>query len=146
MDRDPHPVDPNSLPQTYGTLVNLGTSGVRDCHSELSGKIPMIQHRLDLSPLSVPSLIPCCSNLASCSIFGNTSGGTAPNSPAPSDPAGRIAAGCATPQSEPYRMDTPTARTSTTTFMEHFHRLSHARRLATNAGNTSAGTPDRARH
>ena len=36
MDRDPHPVDPNSLPQTYGTLVNLWTSGVRDYHSLLS--------------------------------------------------------------------------------------------------------------
>ena len=52
----------------------------------------------------------------------------------------------ATPQSEQHRMDTPTARTSTTTFMERLHRLSHARRLATNAGSTSAGTPDRARH
>jgi hypothetical protein len=36
MDRDPHPLDPNSLPQTYGTLVNLWTSGVRDYHSLLS--------------------------------------------------------------------------------------------------------------
>ena len=91
-------------------------------------------------------LIPCCSNLASCSIFGNTSGGTAPNSPAPCGPAGWIAVGCATPQSEQHRMDTPAARTSTTTFMERLHRLSHARRLATNAGSTSAGTLDRARH
>ena len=36
MDRDPNPLDPNSLPQTYGTLVNLWTSGVRDYHSLLS--------------------------------------------------------------------------------------------------------------
>ena len=91
-------------------------------------------------------LIPFCSNLAGCSIFGNTSDGTAPSSPASCGPTGWIAAGCATPQSEQHRMDTPTARTSTTTFMERLHRLLHARRLATNAGSTSAGTPDRARH
>ena len=36
MDRDPHPVDPHGLPQTYKTLVNLWTSGVRDYHSLLS--------------------------------------------------------------------------------------------------------------
>jgi hypothetical protein len=36
MDRDPDPVDPNSLSQTYGTLVNLWASGVRDYHSLLS--------------------------------------------------------------------------------------------------------------
>ena len=36
MDRDPNPLDPNSLPQTYGTLVNLWTSGARDYHSLLS--------------------------------------------------------------------------------------------------------------
>jgi hypothetical protein len=36
MDRDPDPVDPNSLPQTYGTLVSLWTSCVRDYHSLLS--------------------------------------------------------------------------------------------------------------
>jgi len=36
MDRDQHSVDPNSLPQTYGTLVELWTSGVRDYHSLLS--------------------------------------------------------------------------------------------------------------
>ena len=36
MDREPNPADPYSLPQTYGTLVNLWTSGVRDYHSLLS--------------------------------------------------------------------------------------------------------------
>ena len=36
MDRDPNPIDPNSLTQTYDTLVNLWTSGVRDYHSLLS--------------------------------------------------------------------------------------------------------------
>ena len=36
MDQDPNPVDSNSLPQTYGTLVDLWTSGVRDYHSLLS--------------------------------------------------------------------------------------------------------------
>jgi hypothetical protein len=36
MDRDPSPIDPNSLTQTYDTLVNLWTSGVRDYHSLLS--------------------------------------------------------------------------------------------------------------
>src|ERR1043165_9093926 len=36
MDRDPNSVDPESLRQTYGTLVNLWTSGVRDYHSLLS--------------------------------------------------------------------------------------------------------------
>jgi hypothetical protein len=36
MDRDPSPIDPNSLTQTYYTLVNLLTSGVRDYHSLLS--------------------------------------------------------------------------------------------------------------
>jgi hypothetical protein len=36
MDQDPNPVDPNSLTLTYGTLVNLSTSGVRDYHSLLS--------------------------------------------------------------------------------------------------------------
>jgi len=36
MDRDPNPIDPNSLLQTYDTLVNLWTSGVRDYHSLLS--------------------------------------------------------------------------------------------------------------
>ena len=43
-------------------------------------------------------------------------------------------------------MDTPTAKTGMTTFMEGLHRLSHARGLAMDAGNNSAGTPDRARH
>jgi hypothetical protein len=36
MDRDPNPINPNSLTQTYDTLVNLWTSGVRDYHSLLS--------------------------------------------------------------------------------------------------------------
>ena len=36
MDRDPHSIDTESLRQTYGTLVNLWTSGVRDYHSLLS--------------------------------------------------------------------------------------------------------------
>src|SRR5437868_2437116 len=36
MDRDPHPIDTESLRQTYGTLVDLWTSGVRDYHSLLS--------------------------------------------------------------------------------------------------------------
>jgi len=36
MDREPSSIDPNSLPQTYGTVVNLWTSGVRDYHSLLS--------------------------------------------------------------------------------------------------------------
>ena len=43
-------------------------------------------------------------------------------------------------------MDTPTHDQHMTTFMERLHRLSHARRLAMDAGSTSAGTPDRARH
>ena len=36
MDLDPNPIDPKSLTQTYDTLVNLWTSGVRDYHSLLS--------------------------------------------------------------------------------------------------------------
>ena len=36
MDRDPNPIDPKSLTQTYDTLVNLWTSAVRDYHSLLS--------------------------------------------------------------------------------------------------------------
>ena len=36
MDRDPNPIDPNGLSQTYETLVNLWTSGTRDYHSLLS--------------------------------------------------------------------------------------------------------------
>ena len=36
MDRDPNPIDPNSLTHTYDTLINLWTSGVRDYHSLLS--------------------------------------------------------------------------------------------------------------
>src|SRR4029078_10488558 len=36
MDRDPHSIDMESLRQTYGTLVNIWTSGVRDYHSLLS--------------------------------------------------------------------------------------------------------------
>src|ERR1051325_2288972 len=36
MDRDTNAVDLESLQQTYGTLVNLWTSGVRDYHSLLS--------------------------------------------------------------------------------------------------------------
>jgi hypothetical protein len=36
MDRDPPPIDTESLRQTYATLVNLWTSGVRDYHSLLS--------------------------------------------------------------------------------------------------------------
>ncbi len=36
MDRDPNPIDPKSLTQTYDTLVNLWTSAVRDYPSLLS--------------------------------------------------------------------------------------------------------------
>ena len=36
MDRDPNLIDLKSLTQTYDTLVNLWTSGVRDYHSLLS--------------------------------------------------------------------------------------------------------------
>ena len=36
MDRDPNLEDPNRFPQTYGNLVNLWTSAVRDYHSLLS--------------------------------------------------------------------------------------------------------------
>ena len=36
MDRDPNLIDPKSLTQTYDTLVNLWTSGVRGYHSILS--------------------------------------------------------------------------------------------------------------
>ena len=36
MDRDSNPIDLNGLSQTYGTLVNLWTSGARDYHSLLS--------------------------------------------------------------------------------------------------------------
>ena len=36
MDRSPHLVDPNVVSQTYGNLVNLWTSGVRDYHSLIS--------------------------------------------------------------------------------------------------------------
>lgn len=36
MDRSPQLVDPNVVSQTYGNLVNLWTSGVRDYHSLIS--------------------------------------------------------------------------------------------------------------
>jgi hypothetical protein len=36
MDRGTNPVDSNSLSQTYGTLVDLWTSGTQDYHSLLS--------------------------------------------------------------------------------------------------------------
>ena len=36
MDGDPNPKDPNRFPQTYGNLINLWTSAVRDYHSLLS--------------------------------------------------------------------------------------------------------------
>ena len=36
MDRDPNLEGPNRFPQTYGNLVNLWTSAVRDYHSLLS--------------------------------------------------------------------------------------------------------------
>ena len=36
MNGDPNPEDPNRFPQTYGNLVNLWTSAVRDYHSLLS--------------------------------------------------------------------------------------------------------------
>jgi hypothetical protein len=36
MEPNPQTIDPNGVPQTYGNLVNLWTSGVRDYHSLLS--------------------------------------------------------------------------------------------------------------